>query len=627
MRLRWWLKARYRLGEWHQRRRRRSSRAVPLERVHRRIELFLTAFYGRAISVAPLEDKHPGLVSRAFARRGLLVARPVATYEGEAVLLPAQLHNRADAPVLTRYRLLALEQAERMVRGTGAVPLPPDALERDLYFMREGATIDARIARTHHAMASLLEHERRDAAAHRPSLERLSTVERAVELRMRELLAVSPREAELSPTPDASLEWARATARDIRAAAAGAAGAAGYRGLPLASIWGETRAATSAREEARDDEYDIRRPRSKRKESRDENAPPDAAVQRSSSARDEQQSETPDRRQEDPRQDPTPDPRGSTASPTTDPLQPVPTDDLPPATLYDEWNAVRGAYLRRAVAVRVHEAATGDGTWARAAAVQHAATVRRIRHQFERLRARRTFLRRQRNGAELDIDAVVEAAVDRRAGRALDDRLYVDVRPARRGIAIALVIDSSGSTEQQLSESERIVDVERVALFLAGEALDALGDLYAIYSFGGQGATNVKLSVIKDFSERMNSLVLERIGAIEPEGFTRLGAVIRHVTAQLAHESAGHRLLLLLSDGRPHDIEYQDRYAIEDTRQAVFEARASGVFPYCLTVDAQASEYLPRLFGDAGHTVLRRPEQLPKALISVVNALLSGGRR
>jgi nitric oxide reductase NorD protein len=622
MRRRWWLKARYRFGDWHGRLRARRARAVSLESVHRRLELFLTAFYGRPISVAALDDKHPGLVSRAFARRGFLVARPTATYAGESVLLPSQLDRRADVPVLTRYRLLALEQAERMVRGTGAVPLPADALERDLFFLREGATIDARIARTHRAMAELLERERREAGSVRPALERMSQVERAVELQMRELLATPPAAVdELSPSPGASLEWARERAREIRGASAEGAP---YRGLPLASFWGETRAATAAREEMREDEYDTRRTRSRRKESRDESAPPDSSVRTATSARDQQVSETPDRRQEDPRQEPTADPRGSTASAKADDIQSAPTDGLPPAIFYDEWSAERGAYQRRAVAVRVHEAPIGDGTWARAAATQYASTVRSIRHQFERLRARRSFLRRQRSGAELDIDALVDAAVDRRAGRAPDDRLYVDVRPARRGIAIALVIDASGSTEQQLSESERVVDVERVALFLAAEALDALGDLYAIYSFGGQGATNVKISEIKSFAERMNPVVLERIGAIEPEGFTRLGAVIRHVTAQLARQSAGHRLLLLLSDGRPHDIEYQDRYAIEDTRQAVFEARASGVFPYCLTVDAEAAEYLPRLFGEAGHTVLRRPEQLPKALISVVNALLGG---
>jgi nitric oxide reductase NorD protein len=255
---------------------------------------------------------------------------------------------------------------------------------------------------------------------------------------------------------------------------------------------------------------------------------------------------------------------------------------------------------------------------------QYGSLVHHVRHQFERLRARRAMLRRQRAGADLDIDAYVAAMMDRGAGRPLDDRLYIETRPARRGLAIALLIDASSSTAARLSDSQRIIDVERLALLLASEALSALGDAYAMYSFGGEGASNVKLSIVKDFGEINDQTIRERIGAIEPGGHTRLGSAIRHMTAQLARQDAGHRLLLILSDGRPHDVdEYQNRYGIEDTRQAVLEARASGVFPYCITVDSESSEYLPRLFGPSGYSVVRRPQQLATALIKVVNSLLA----
>jgi nitric oxide reductase NorD protein len=217
----------------------------------------------------------------------------------------------------------------------------------------------------------------------------------------------------------------------------------------------------------------------------------------------------------------------------------------------------------------------------------------------------------------------VNAIVDRRLGQSGDERLYIDARPARRGLAIALLVDVSGSTGVRVTESMRIIDLERIALLLAGEALDALGDAYAVYSFCGRDASNVKLSVIKDFSEHNGDVVHRRIAAMEPEGFTRLGAAIRHATAQLARQSAGHRLLLILSDGRPNDVDsYQDTYGVEDSRQAVLEARASGVYPFCLTIDAEASEYLPRIFGAAGHTILQRPDHLPKALLGVVRGLV-----
>src|SRR4029079_757635 len=119
---------------------------------------------------------------------------------------------------------------------------------------------------------------------------------------------------------------------------------------------------------------------------------------------------------------------------------------------------------------------------ARTTMSHHASTLRRIRHQFERLRARRTMLRRQRFGVELDIDAYFDAVMDGGAGQPLDDRLYVEIRPARRGIAIGLLIDGSSSTARPLNDSQRIIDVEQVALLLASEALAALGDVYALYS-------------------------------------------------------------------------------------------------------------------------------------------------
>ena len=114
-----------------------------------------------------------------------------------------------------------------------------------------------------------------------------------------------------------------------------------------------------------------------------------------------------------------------------------------------------------------------------------------------------------------------------------------------------------------------------------------------------------------------------RIAGLNPGGFTRLGTAVRHATHQLARQSAGHRLLLILSDGRPNDVDrYQGQYGVEDSRHAIMEARASGVYPFCLTVDRDASEYLPRIFGRSGHTIVQRPEQLPTALLGVVRTLI-----
>jgi len=232
-------------------------------------------------------------------------------------------------------------------------------------------------------------------------------------------------------------------------------------------------------------------------------------------------------------------------------------------------------------------------------------------------------LSQQRDGDALDLSACVRALVDQRAGHGVDDRLYIAVRPARRGIAIMLLIDISGSTDEWVDSQRRVIDVEKVALLLASEALDALGDLYAVLTFSGKGRGNVRMRTIKSFDEQNGKLVRRRMAALEPEGYTRAGAAIRHAAALLEEQPAAHRLLLIISDGKPNDVDdYDGLSGVEDTRQAIIEARGQGVYPFCLTIDRQGQEYLGRIFGEAGHAVLRNPQQLPMALVKVVKHLL-----
>jgi nitric oxide reductase NorD protein len=218
----------------------------------------------------------------------------------------------------------------------------------------------------------------------------------------------------------------------------------------------------------------------------------------------------------------------------------------------------------------------------------------------------------------------VRAIVDQHTGHGVDDRLYIAVRPARRGMAITLLIDISGSTDEWIDSRRRVIDVEKVALLLASEALDALGDLYSVLTFSGKGRGVVRMRTIKSFAESNGALVRRRIAALEPEGYTRAGAAIRHAVALLERQPAAHRLLLIISDGKPNDVDgYEGVAGVEDTRHAIMEARRQGIYPFCLTIDRQGQEYLGRIFGESGHTVLRNPSQLPTALVKVVKHLLA----
>ena len=292
---------------------------------------------------------------------------------------------------------------------------------------------------------------------------------------------------------------------------------------------------------------------------------------------------------------------------------------------YPEWDWRAGGYRPVAAIVRERLAGEGNEAWVEATIRRHAALIRMVRRDFERLRPRRTALRRQRDGAELDVDALVAAYADRRGGAGGDERFYIDTRPGRRDAAITLLVDVSASTDGWVAGDRRIIDVEKEALLIVGEALTALGDPHAVLAFASAGPARVLVQGLKRFDEPAGTdLVRRRIAGLEPDGFTRAGAAIRHATAALARQAVRHRLLLLLSDGRPNDVDqYEGRYGVEDTRAAVAEARLQGVHVFCLTVDREAPRYATRIFG-RDFAVLSRAERLPTVLTALLRDLVRG---
>jgi nitric oxide reductase NorD protein len=265
----------------------------------------------------------------------------------------------------------------------------------------------------------------------------------------------------------------------------------------------------------------------------------------------------------------------------------------------------------------------GSGAWVEDVMARHAAVVRRVRRRFDGLRPRRKRVNRQDDGPDLDLSAYVAAFADWQAGHPGDDRFYTAGRPARRDLALALLVDISASTDSWVSGGQRIIDVEKESLIVLLEALDALGDRHAALAFSGEGAGGVRVLTVKDFPEPVGAEVRRRVAALEPDGYTRTGAALRHASALLARQPARHRLLLMLTDGKPNDVDhYPGRYGIQDTRQAVAEARMQGLVPFCLTVDREAPAYMPSIFGRRGYALLRHQELLPAVLAEVVRRLL-----
>ncbi len=228
----------------------------------------------------------------------------------------------------------------------------------------------------------------------------------------------------------------------------------------------------------------------------------------------------------------------------------------------------------------------------------------------------------QQEGDDPDLDAVVRRAAELRAGLEGSDRVYIRRDKRDRSVAAAFLVDISGSTSRKLEGGRRVIDIEKESLVLLCEALEAVGDQYGLYAYSGEGAASVDFFVVKDFDDRLGTVAAHRLGGLGPQRQNRDGAAIRHASAKLLKWSAKHRLLILLSDGRPLDGEnYKDDYAVEDTKKALQEARRHGIHPFCVTIDRETTEYQRRMYGDVRFVVIDRVESLPTRLPNVYRRL------
>jgi len=243
-------------------------------------------------------------------------------------------------------------------------------------------------------------------------------------------------------------------------------------------------------------------------------------------------------------------------------------------------------------------------------------TASKLRSQFQALAPARTWHKSRPDGTEVDLDAYLRYRTDRASGcKVPADNLYREMRAGARDLACLLLADLSLSTDTWISDHARVLDVIQDSLYLFAESLAATGDQFGIYGFSSRKRDPIRMHLVKHFDERYGGRVRGRIAALKPGYYTRLGAGIRYATEVLKLQGAGRRLLLILTDGKPNDLDqYEGRYGIEDTRHAVQTARNLGFHPFCVTIDPKGNEYLPHLFGSAGYVVIHDPTELPAEL-------------
>lgn len=288
-----------------------------------------------------------------------------------------------------------------------------------------------------------------------------------------------------------------------------------------------------------------------------------------------------------------------------------------PDAIYDEWDYRREAWRRDWCHLYESEGPAGEDAWVESVRARHAHLIRSIRRRFESLRGEDKAERRQLDGEEIDLDAQVEARADRKAGSEPSPRLFIHRRQIERSLAVMFMVDMSGSTKGWVN------DAERESLVLLCEAIEALGDRYAIYGFSGWTRTRCDIYRIKTFDERYDAAARRRIAGIEARDYTRMGVAVRHLSGLLQRQATRHKLLVTLSDGRPddHGDEYRGRYGIEDTRRALLEAREKGIRSYCVTIDRHGADYLPQLYGPAHYSVIDDAKKLPQKLAEIYRKL------
>ncbi|MEI8304476.1 MAG: VWA domain-containing protein, partial [Burkholderiales bacterium] len=329
--------------------------------------------------------------------------------------------------------------------------------------------------------------------------------------------------------------------------------------------------------------------------------------------------------------------------------------------LYDEWDYHRQGYLKGWCRLHEYRLRGDDASLPEQLRRRHGPLLSEVQRQFRHIRPDAFVrVRRVSDGEEIELDGLIEAAVDRRAGHATDEHVYRRRDRALREVSAAFLLDMSASTDFPVPDPDapppppepppppdgeyvwgnwsardpllpdppkrRVIDVAREALALMAQALETLGDRYAIWGFSGYGRDDVEFHVAKDFDDRLRAPQWAALAAMQPRRSTRMGPAIRHAVARLRGQPTRLKLLVMISDGYPQDRDYgpdrdDDEYGIQDTAQALREAQQAGVLSFCITVDPAGHDYLRRMCPDDRYLVIDEVAALPRELAKVYRAL------
>ncbi|MBL4939446.1 MAG: VWA domain-containing protein [Lutibacter sp.] len=284
--------------------------------------------------------------------------------------------------------------------------------------------------------------------------------------------------------------------------------------------------------------------------------------------------------------------------------------------LYDEWDYSKRAYKENFCKVYPKTVLKMDAPYYKKTLVKNNGTLIGLRKMLSSINNKYQQQRRQTQGEEFDIDAITDLFVDVNSGHTPSEKIYLSKRKKEKDLSILLLLDISLSSDGYAA-GNRVIDVEKQVSILFGEILDEFYIDFSIDCFYSKTRNHSTYLTVKGFDEDWNRAKF-KIGAVEPSGYTRIGAALRHSGALLDKRDTKNKWVILISDGKPNDYDkYEGSYGINDVKQALRELNERQINSYALAIEAQAKYYLPQMFGQNHYQILTTPVEMLKSLVQL----------
>lgn len=289
---------------------------------------------------------------------------------------------------------------------------------------------------------------------------------------------------------------------------------------------------------------------------------------------------------------------------------------------YPEWDYRKRAYKDGWCHLQVHRREECHPEWVARVATKHAGLVTRLKKQFASLASEYLKLRRQPAGSEFDLDAVVDARVQLRAGRTPDERLYTDRKKDLHDVAAVILLDLSFSTDAWVRDI-RVLDAIMETVYCVGEVIDGAIESFAVAGFSSNTRRSCRFELLKDFDDPWDR-AKPRFGALQPQGYTRIGPALRHAQDLLLNRHAARKVVILVTDGRPCDYDrYEGTYGIRDVRKAIETGKLHGLQSHAFAIEKQACETFPQMFSRDHFDVVASPDELTRHLSHLFARLIA----